>query len=652
MEDIIAKDEGIESVESQSFEEAVEITYSESFRGEHQSDAIHATDDVLDLEMSEVSESLQVEKSERCDTSKEHKAGPTIQASTQREYFNEWQCTRCGFLHEHVLAFRTTCAVCDTLRTPAPALADALDDDEADLDVSQSQDKLSTAEQRDDQPETGDYSELRQALSDMVPASHPMTGDPSTTPIDESPSTTLPLTGTILVKDSNVAAFTVSNGFFTRQVLTRSGASGIKLDRKESKNGVTPVIVSGSAEAVHKAILMIENFNRASKMNEETFVTHTESVTASKAPVAVQEELGYPDLAHSECKTRTAGTTKQRIVRQPTKPVRDLRIDTASVPPISPISVRTEQQQEDDESQLDTPRTTHGQHRDPPPTVSSEPQRRYTFSRQHGSFDNEGNVRTKNRVKPTKAIPMRNPHSYDRISNYQTRQEERDTVPTHIEDDNVEKEELDEYADDPIAALASLSSTDSRDDSHDSSPRQRSAPREAAASLPPPAVPQKDSDLLALLTTLKTCLKSSPETFAAWLEGEDIHSIEDLREAVQDNDFVKHDMQENGLKGFKRSAFKKSVLATRSSETPPPSELICPISHSLMMDDPVVARDGFTYERAAIENWFRQERQTHEHVRSPLLNQKMDDLTLLPSASIRGMAREFARKHPQLVDNE
>ena len=34
-----------------------------------------------------------------------------------------------------------------------------------------------------------------------------------------------------------------------------------------------------------------------------------------------------------------------------------------------------------------------------------------------------------------------------------------------------------------------------------------------------------------------------------------------------------------------------------------PRDLLCPISHALMMD-PVVAEDGFTYERQAIEQWF------------------------------------------------
>lgn len=35
-----------------------------------------------------------------------------------------------------------------------------------------------------------------------------------------------------------------------------------------------------------------------------------------------------------------------------------------------------------------------------------------------------------------------------------------------------------------------------------------------------------------------------------------------------------------------------------------PEEFICPITHKLF-EDPVVAQDGHTYERSAIEDWFR-----------------------------------------------
>ena len=36
-----------------------------------------------------------------------------------------------------------------------------------------------------------------------------------------------------------------------------------------------------------------------------------------------------------------------------------------------------------------------------------------------------------------------------------------------------------------------------------------------------------------------------------------------------------------------------------------PLELVCPITHELMAEDPVLTVDAVTYERVAIEHWFR-----------------------------------------------
>ena len=67
----------------------------------------------------------------------------------------------------------------------------------------------------------------------------------------------------------------------------------------------------------------------------------------------------------------------------------------------------------------------------------------------------------------------------------------------------------------------------------------------------------------------------------------------------------------------------------------------CPISHTLMIDDPVVASDGITYERAAIEEWFAKSTAESSVVRSPMNNEILTDLTLTSVTSIRAMARAY-----------
>ena len=39
----------------------------------------------------------------------------------------------------------------------------------------------------------------------------------------------------------------------------------------------------------------------------------------------------------------------------------------------------------------------------------------------------------------------------------------------------------------------------------------------------------------------------------------------------------------------------------------PYPDLVCPIPHILMSDDPVLAAGSYTYERAAIEAWFEKQ---------------------------------------------
>ena len=54
-----------------------------------------------------------------------------------------------------------------------------------------------------------------------------------------------------------------------------------------------------------------------------------------------------------------------------------------------------------------------------------------------------------------------------------------------------------------------------------------------------------------------------------------------------------------------------------------PEDLVCPISHELMVD-PVLAADGHAYERSAIEQWL-----TRSHT-SPLTGEPLPSATLLP----------------------
>ena len=69
-----------------------------------------------------------------------------------------------------------------------------------------------------------------------------------------------------------------------------------------------------------------------------------------------------------------------------------------------------------------------------------------------------------------------------------------------------------------------------------------------------------------------------------------------------------------------------------------PSEIVCPITTELMRE-PVLAADGHTYERAAIEEWFA------NHSTSPLTGEELDDTRVMPNHAVRAIARWFSERN-------
>ncbi|XP_014240372.1 WD repeat, SAM and U-box domain-containing protein 1-like [Cimex lectularius] len=79
---------------------------------------------------------------------------------------------------------------------------------------------------------------------------------------------------------------------------------------------------------------------------------------------------------------------------------------------------------------------------------------------------------------------------------------------------------------------------------------------------------------------------------------------------------------------------RKELLATRLAElrnknkSGPPHEFLCPITHQIMQD-PVVASDGFTYERSAIQSWFASGHCTSPMTNSYMVSQELNSNRLL-----------------------
>ena len=80
-----------------------------------------------------------------------------------------------------------------------------------------------------------------------------------------------------------------------------------------------------------------------------------------------------------------------------------------------------------------------------------------------------------------------------------------------------------------------------------------------------------------------------------------------------------------------------------------PDALTCPILGTLM-SDPVIAADGHSYERRAIEEWFRAQPTMASAVVSPMTGQPLASRTLIPNIALRKAVRDFVAAHPQRAE--
>ncbi|PNW84408.1 hypothetical protein CHLRE_03g144344v5 [Chlamydomonas reinhardtii] len=72
----------------------------------------------------------------------------------------------------------------------------------------------------------------------------------------------------------------------------------------------------------------------------------------------------------------------------------------------------------------------------------------------------------------------------------------------------------------------------------------------------------------------------------------------------------------------------------------PPPLFVCPITQDLM-EDPVVAADGFTYERAAIAEWMSRGAVGGRTPRSPLTNLPFEHRTVLPNRAVKSQINSW-----------
>ena len=79
------------------------------------------------------------------------------------------------------------------------------------------------------------------------------------------------------------------------------------------------------------------------------------------------------------------------------------------------------------------------------------------------------------------------------------------------------------------------------------------------------------------------------------------------------------------------------IRAAASEGRAVPTEFFCSITHDVMVD-PVIAWDGYTYERVSVARWLA------KHSTSPMTGAPMPDFTLRPNQSMRSQMIGFAER--------
>jgi len=97
--------------------------------------------------------------------------------------------------------------------------------------------------------------------------------------------------------------------------------------------------------------------------------------------------------------------------------------------------------------------------------------------------------------------------------------------------------------------------------------------------------------------------------------------------------------RERILKGVQAMCVNPLVDRDLSKNDPDlPDEFYCPITHEVMRD-PVIAADGFTYERNAITEWFASGKDS-----SPLTNQQLVHINLIGNQTLRILIQRHKKK--------
>lgn len=86
------------------------------------------------------------------------------------------------------------------------------------------------------------------------------------------------------------------------------------------------------------------------------------------------------------------------------------------------------------------------------------------------------------------------------------------------------------------------------------------------------------------------------------------------------------------------NGLKSLLFSLTKNELDVPEDFICPITYEIMTD-PVMCEDGFSYERAAIMEWFDKDKNT-----SPMTNSVLTSTTVFENDKLKREIENYLKK--------
>ncbi|XP_014275850.1 WD repeat, SAM and U-box domain-containing protein 1 isoform X2 [Halyomorpha halys] len=126
------------------------------------------------------------------------------------------------------------------------------------------------------------------------------------------------------------------------------------------------------------------------------------------------------------------------------------------------------------------------------------------------------------------------------------------------------------------------------------------------------------------------------ELLAGWLERSGINPSAELTSSDILETPIEELLDKIGIVEENRRAEIERLIKSLREE--PPHDFICPITQHIMRD-PVIAPDGYRYEKTAIEAWLGSGEK-----RSPMTNENFDSVTLEPDVDLKNRIKDYLRE--------